>query len=204
MHKKISTSTFLALLSTNCVLLFAYTKFHVTTHLCPTFHNNTNLRSTLHTVVDKSHLACFDFGFLLFFIMCPQLNGFYSNMYLRWLELYAFTFTFGGRILHSIWPPGLERKQLKCLQRYFCMAVVEKAFFLCIEIRRVLINDKSIMSATSVTIHILTAFADYGYCFFFFLSFFFCYPAKMNVIMLPSLPPVLLHAQNVRKLTTSL
>lgn len=38
----------------------------------------------------------------------------------------------------------------------------------------------------------------------FLFIYFLVYAAKMNVIVLPSLPPVLLHAQNVRKLTTSL
>lgn len=134
--------------------------------------------------------------------MCPQLNGFYSNMYLRWLELNVCTFTFGGRILHSIWPPGLERKQLKMLATVFLYGCGGESVLLVYRNQECFhkwqVNLECYQRYDS---HTDCAFADYGYCYFYF---FLVYAAKMNVIVLPSLPPVLLHAQNVRKLTTSL
>lgn len=45
-------------------LLFNY-RITVTA-LCPTMHSCPHLKSMLHTIVDKSNLACFNFGFRFF------------------------------------------------------------------------------------------------------------------------------------------
>lgn len=110
------------------MLLTAYTRIHVTTRLCPTFHDNTNFRSALHTVVDKSHLVCFDFGFRPLFLTVSSAYWFKMTGEKAFLSnnvVNAFTFT----LIPSMLPPCCYGKQLYFWQELLRTAWVQEANF---------------------------------------------------------------------------